>query len=62
MDDENSLIAERRAKLAAVRTRGIAFPNDFKPKDRAAELARNTAISTTRPSSPCTSPSPSPAA
>jgi lysyl-tRNA synthetase class 2 len=40
MDDENSLIAERRAKLAAVRARGIAFPNDFKPKDRAAELIR----------------------
>jgi lysyl-tRNA synthetase class 2 len=41
MDDEdNSLIAERRAKLAAIRARGIAFPNDFKPKDRALELAR----------------------
>jgi lysyl-tRNA synthetase class 2 len=38
--DEGQLIAERRAKLAAVRARGIAFPNDFKPKDRAAELAR----------------------
>jgi lysyl-tRNA synthetase, class II len=40
MDDDNALIAERRAKLAAARSRGIAFPNDFKPKDRAAELAR----------------------
>ena len=39
-DDDNSLIAERRDKLAAIRARGIAFPNDFKPKDRAAELAR----------------------
>jgi len=38
--DENSLIAERREKLAAIRSRGIAFPNDFKPKHRAAELAR----------------------
>ncbi len=38
--DENDLIAERRAKLAAIRGRGIAFPNDFKPKHRAAELAR----------------------
>ena len=38
--DENALIAERREKLAAVRARGIAFPNDFKPKHRAAELAR----------------------
>src|SRR6187549_1537784 len=41
MDDEdNSLIAERRAKLAAIRARGVAFPNDFKPRDRALELAR----------------------
>jgi lysyl-tRNA synthetase class 2 len=38
--DENGLIAERRAKLAAIRARGVAFPNDFKPKHRAAELAR----------------------
>jgi lysyl-tRNA synthetase class 2 len=38
--DEGSLIAERREKLAAIRSRGIAFPNDFKPKHRAAELAR----------------------
>ena len=37
--DENQLIAERREKLAAIRRRGIAFPNDFKPKHRAAELA-----------------------
>ena len=38
--DENSLIAERREKLAAIRRRGVAFPNDFKPKHRAAELVR----------------------
>ncbi len=38
--DENALIAERREKLAAIRTRGVAFPNDFKPKHRAAELVR----------------------
>src|SRR6478672_7359052 len=38
--DENSLIAERREKLAAIRAAGIAFPNDFKPKHRAGELAR----------------------
>src|SRR5690349_14405964 len=38
--DENALVAERRAKLAEIRSRGIAFPNDFKPKDRAAELRR----------------------
>ena len=38
--DDNQLIAERREKLAAIRRAGIAFPNDFKPRDRAAELIR----------------------
>ena len=38
--DENQLITERREKLAAIRTQGVAFPNDFKPKHHAAELAR----------------------
>jgi lysyl-tRNA synthetase, class II len=38
--DENKLIVERREKLAAIRAKGgIAFPNDFKPADRAADLA-----------------------
>ena len=36
--DENHLIAERRAKLAAIREKGVAFPNDFVPADRAAAL------------------------
>lgn len=36
--DENKLIAERREKLAALRTRGVAFPNDFKPTHHAADL------------------------
>jgi lysyl-tRNA synthetase class 2 len=36
--DDNQLIAERREKLAAIRRQGVAFPNDFKPKDRAADL------------------------
>ncbi len=36
--DENHLIAERRAKLAALRERGIAFPNDFKRADYAGDL------------------------
>jgi lysyl-tRNA synthetase class 2 len=36
--DENSIIAERRAKLAAIREQGIAFPNDFRPQHKAAEL------------------------
>ena len=37
--DENKLIAERREKLAAIRAKGgVAFPNDFKPTHRAADL------------------------
>ncbi len=41
--DENQLLAERREKLAALRQsqaegKGVAFPNDFKPTDHAADL------------------------
>jgi lysyl-tRNA synthetase, class II len=36
--DDNQLIAERRAKLAAIRAQGVAFPNDFKPQHQAADL------------------------
>ena len=36
--DENSIIAERRAKLTAIREQGIAFPNDFRPEHKAADL------------------------
>ena len=36
--DENHLIAERRTKLAAIREKGVAFPNDFVPADRASAL------------------------
>jgi len=41
--DDNQLIAERREKLKAMREaqqrgEGVAFPNDFKPSDKAAEL------------------------
>src|SRR5690606_37296712 len=36
--DENRLIAERRAKLAALRGQGIAFPNDFRRVDHAGDL------------------------
>src|SRR5688572_17170909 len=36
--DENQLIAERRAKLTALRGEGIAFPNDFKRGDYAGDL------------------------
>src|SRR5580698_1684988 len=37
-NDENHLIAERRAKLARLRERGIAFPNDFRRNALAADL------------------------
>jgi lysyl-tRNA synthetase, class II len=37
--DENHLIAERRAKLARLRERGNAFPNDFRRNALAADLA-----------------------
>ena len=30
VDDENKIIAERRAKLRALRERGQAYPNDFR--------------------------------
>jgi len=36
--DENKIIAERRAKLAALRAQGVAFPNDFRPQHKAADL------------------------
>ena len=36
--DESQLITERREKLAAIRQQGVAFPNDFKPAHRAADL------------------------
>ncbi|MBI1771217.1 MAG: lysine--tRNA ligase, partial [Burkholderiales bacterium] len=37
--DEHSVIAVRRAKLDAIRAKGVAFPNDFRPQHKAAELA-----------------------
>ena len=36
--DENSIITERRTKLAAIRAQGVAFPNDFRPQHKAADL------------------------
>ena len=36
--DEHSIIAERRAKLTALRSEGVAFPNDFRPQHKAAAL------------------------
>jgi lysyl-tRNA synthetase class 2 len=37
-DDENHLIAARRAKLAELRAQGLAFPNDFRRDALAAQL------------------------
>ncbi|HEX3951118.1 MAG TPA: lysine--tRNA ligase [Steroidobacteraceae bacterium] len=37
-NDENHLIAERRAKLAKLRERGTAFPNDFRRNALAGDL------------------------
>jgi lysyl-tRNA synthetase class 2 len=36
--DENHLIAERRGKLAKLRADGVAYPNDFQPDSKAADL------------------------
>ncbi|HSC75850.1 MAG TPA: lysine--tRNA ligase [Pseudomonadales bacterium] len=36
--EENKLIAERRAKLSAIRAQGSAFPNDFRPDSLAKNL------------------------
>lgn len=36
--DENQLILERRAKLQAIREKGVAFPNDFRPTHQADTL------------------------
>ncbi len=36
--DENHVMAERREKLKAIRAKGVAFPNDFKPENKAADL------------------------
>jgi len=36
--DENKLIAERRQKLAAIREKGNAFPNDFRRDDKSLDL------------------------
>ena len=38
-DEDNAIVAERRAKLARLREQGPAYPNDFRPADRTAHLA-----------------------
>ncbi len=39
-EEENQLIAQRKAKLAAVREQGIAFPNDFRRDSLCADLQK----------------------
>ncbi|HYG55971.1 MAG TPA: lysine--tRNA ligase [Burkholderiales bacterium] len=38
--EDNRLVEERRQKLAALRSAGVAYPNDFRRKDFAAALTR----------------------
>jgi lysyl-tRNA synthetase class 2 len=40
MEEDNKLVEERREKLKTLRAKGIAFPNDFRRKDLAADLHR----------------------
>jgi lysyl-tRNA synthetase class 2 len=44
--DENTIIAERRAKLARLREQGVAYPNDFRPAHRASDLAAHHGFKT----------------
>ena len=43
MEEDNKLVEERREKLRALRAQGQAFPNDWRPAQHAAELARRYA-------------------
>ena len=36
--EDNKLMEERREKLKALRAAGLAYPNDFRRKDLAADL------------------------
>ena len=38
--EENKLIAQRKEKLAAVRAKGNAFPNTFRPEQRCADVQK----------------------
>ena len=42
--DDNKIMAERRAKLAALRQLGNPFPNDFVPQDKAANLTEEHGV------------------
>ena len=61
--DENQIIAERRGKLAALRERGHAYPNDFRRDALAGDLhARYDAQDQRGARAAARSASPSPAA
>jgi beta-phosphoglucomutase-like phosphatase (HAD superfamily) len=53
--DENKIIAERRAKLAAIREQGVAFER-LPPQHKAADLQRSTARSRAKSWKPSRSP------
>jgi len=40
MEEDHKLVEERREKLKALRAQGQAFPNDWRPAQHAADLAR----------------------
>lgn len=44
--DENTIIAERRAKLSRLREQAVPFPNDFTPAHRANDLANHHGFKT----------------
>ena len=44
--DENTIIAERRAKLGRLREQGVVFPNNFQPAHRATDLAEHHGFKT----------------
>ena len=43
--EDHSILAERRSKLAAIRAQGVAFPNDFRPTHKCADLHDSHAAS-----------------
>jgi lysyl-tRNA synthetase class 2 len=56
LQDENQIIAERRAKLRALRQRGFAFPNDFRRTHLANDLHQACAGNTNEELEPAAMP------
>lgn len=61
-EDENHIIAERRAKLARLREAGVAYPNDFVRKDLFGDLRAKLATKAAKNSRNLSLKSPFPAA